>query len=177
MQRHFYATANDLLPIFEWVEKKHELTYNLTGLFESSRLAPIYHGIELPSLHLPAPYPSATGCPCYLVTLRATPVLVRKVPQNRGGVRFAVDQLLNPDSIILQHGGLFGSNVLLYGRVGTVSINPVATKLHRVFSSAITKHFRRIQSFWVGPEAAGLLSAGYRLTIGAKAAHECDLVP
>lgn len=175
MPRHFYATAADLLPVFERVENNLEVAYNLTGLFESSLLTPFFRGVELPTLRLPAPGPNAIAGPSYLVTLKVAPVNVREVKQNRGGVCFALDQLINPDSILFQHGGSFGSNVLLHGRVGTVSKTPTAAKLQRAYFSAISKSFRHIKAFWVGAEAEGLLVAGHRLTIGANSPPEYDL--
>lgn len=174
-QRHFFATGRDLVPVFDLVESKHDMSYTLCGLFESREIASIRAGRELPSLHSPAQHPSASTCPQYLVTAAGAPIAIREVPQRAGGVRYAVDQLANPESITIQPGALYPPDVLLYGRVATVSETPFARQLQRAFASAIAKCFERVRAFYVGPEAHGLWLSGYRLTQSAQSPHEYDL--
>jgi hypothetical protein len=92
-------------------------------------------------------------------------------------MRYAVDELINPDSITLSHGGFSSPEVLLYGRVSTASVSAVAKALYSAYANAIAKQFVRIQAFWVGPQAAEFLRKGCRLTIGAHSPKEYDLVP
>ena len=54
-------------------------------------------------------------------------------------------------------------------------INPTSMELLNLFARAIRRQFKRIKSFFVGPEAEQLLDAGYRLTHGVNTAKECDL--
>jgi hypothetical protein len=119
--------------------------------------------------------PNAIACPSYLVTLAGAAVRIREAPQQGGGVRYAVDQLINPDSIAFSHGGFPSAEILLYGRVGAVSDSAVAKELFRAFSSAISKEFVRLKAFWVGPQADELLRQGCRLTMGANSPTEYDL--
>jgi len=175
MQRQFFATADDLLPVFERVESKHELAYTLTGLLASSKLSAVYSGSAIPTLRSPAPHPKAICGPQYLVTPSQAVVSIHDVPQMEGVIRYAVDQLNNPDSITIQHGGIFCSNVLLCGRIGSASDTSFAKALHRAFASAIAKHFSRTQSYYVGPHATALLRQGWRLTIGADSPPEYNL--
>lgn len=177
MQRHFYATADDLLPIFERVESKHDLSYTLTGLLYSPVLTQVRSGAQMTSLRSPAPHRDASCGPQYLVTPAEAIVHIRDVPQHSGGVRYAVDQLINPDSITVQHGGFFRPDVLLYGRVGTVSASDFSRRVYRAFSAAVAKQFVRVRSFYVGPQAHALLGQGCRLTIGDDSPAEYDLVP
>jgi hypothetical protein len=44
MLRHFYATAEDLLPVFERIDSKRSLNYTLTGLLESPKLITVAKG-------------------------------------------------------------------------------------------------------------------------------------
>ncbi len=132
-------------------------------------------GTDIPTLRDVMEAPNAIACPSYLVTLEGTKVQIREVPQQSGGIRYAVDQLINPDSITFSHGGFFSPEILLYGRVATVSDSAVAKKLFRAFSSAIAKEFIRIKGYWVGPQANGLLRKGCRLTMGAHSPKEYDL--
>ena len=176
-QRHFFATRDGLFPVIAAFEAKESVKYVLTGLHRSSDLTVYDSGREIATLDMPAPHPNAICGYNYLVALENDTVKIRSCPQNSGGIRYAVDQLVNPRTIAVLHGGLFRPGVLLYGRVGTVSDDPVALRLYRRFSSVLTKNFRKIRAFWVGPDAAKLLASGCRLTIGADSPTEFDLAP
>jgi len=175
MQRQFFATADDLLQVFERVEGKRHLAYTLTGLFPSPELTTVYSGATIATLRKPAPDPSATSGYTYLVTDSERRIAVRTVPQQAGGLRYAVDQLENPDSITLTPGGIYPPNVLLYGRVGTVSAASFSVDLHRAFATTIGKLFQRVKAFHVGPGAFKLWQSGHRLTIGANSPPIYDL--
>jgi hypothetical protein len=175
MLRHFFATADDLLPVLEHIDFKRSLTYTLTGLFKSPLISAVAKGVDIPTLREPAKEPNAINCPSYLVTPLDVAVQVREVPQKSGRMLYAFDQLINPDSITLSHGGFFSPELLLYGRVGTVSDSATAKALYRVFANAIAKQFVGIRAFWVGPGAAELLHQGCRLTAGAHCPKRSDL--
>jgi hypothetical protein len=175
--RYFFATADDLLPIFSRVEAKREVVYTLTGLLKSRPVDSFTRGVELPTLRRAPDCRSTVCCPAYLVTPAGAKVRVREVPQAAGGVMYAVDQLHNPDSIELNHGGRPQPGVLLAGRVATCTGTEASTGLFRAYANAIARTFTRIQAFWLGPEAQGLLAAGCRLTDSADSPPEYDLAP
>jgi hypothetical protein len=168
MQRNFFATGSDFLPVLEQVERKHPVTYLAAGLFASAELARVELGVLLTGIN----GGSDVG---YLVTPEMVEVHVRPVPQCKGGILYAVDAVANPASITLRPGCMVGANVLLAGTVGTDSTNGQSAALHRAFVGAIGKHFKRVQSYWVGPAALALLSQGARLTPSVKAPREYDL--
>lgn len=171
MKRLFFATADDLLPIFDAVELRSSLCYSIAG--NTSEPIQFTTGRSLPSLRAPAPGPAAVHCPRYLVTLATSPVKARPVGQFE--VRYVVDQLWNQDSVAFTHGGFYGDNVLLYGSVGSAHKTTAATQLHRAFGNALKKHFTRVNAFWVGPEAFQRWKQGWRLTVGANSPKEFDL--
>ena len=172
---HFFATAEDLLPVFSIVEAKRNLSYTLMDQIYSPKIVSYAHGSELPTLHSPAPSESAVNCPGYLVTDAEQSVVLRELSIYEGRRRWAVDQLENPDTTVFWHGGLYEETVFLHGRVATVSKSKLAQSLQRSFASAIKKEFVRIKAFYVGAEAAALLSAGCRLTIAKQSPREYDL--
>ena len=173
--RHFFATKDDLLPVFDAFEAKQPAKYILAGLHHAPELTVYFAGRDIATLGLPAPSANAINGYNYLVALPTDEISIRPYAQNSGGVRYAVDQLANPRTITILHGGFFADDVLLYGRVGTVSDDSVAVQLYRGFSSALTKRFERIRAFWVGPRAAELFASGCRLTIGADSPRGYDL--
>ncbi len=177
MTRYFFATAADLVPVFSRVEARWSLVYTPAGLWESRGVRAWSRGEELPSLRQPAPGRSTVQCPVYLVTPAEVAVQVREVTQVAGGKRYAVDQLVNPDSVTMCHGGSPAPGVLLAGRVGTCGGTATSEKLFQAFANALGKAFIKVKAFWVGPEARELLAAGCRLTQSADSPPEYDLVP
>jgi hypothetical protein len=173
-QRNFFATPDDLAAVFAHVERKWSLSFVLAGLFEKSQTPSYSSGTVLPTLGTPAAK-SAIECATYLVTRAGTRVNVRSVPQETGGIFYAVDQLANPDSVTLTHGGLHSPGVLIAGRVATVSSTPLAKQLQAAFSTAIGKSFTRVNAYYVGPSALELLRQGCRLTHSATSPREYDL--
>jgi hypothetical protein len=175
MQRMFFATADDLLPVFERVEKRHGLAYTLRELAESAALTKVFSGAAIPTLRAPAPAPNAICGHPYLATPADVSVLVREVPQVGGGVRYTFDQVTTPDSVEVTPGGFYRDDILLYGRVATISTTPFSKQVYRAFASAIAARFRRVRAFYVGPQAAKFWRGGCRLTIGADSPIEYDL--
>jgi len=172
---HFFATSEDLLPVLEDVERRIPIKYTLTGHLNTPHVESFESAKELPALFQPAPFQSAIACPTYLVTEAATPVTLRPFTLVSGQRQWAVDQLFNPDSVTLSPGGLFGDNVLLYGRVATAHKTAVSGRLLRAYSSAFRKHFAMVKAFRVGAQAEKLLDGGYRLTAAQQCPAEYDL--
>lgn len=175
MHRHFYALREDLLAIFGSVEAAQALRYTPMGSLDAERPNSVLSGAELPSLDAPPPADSAIAGHSYLVTLRGVEAIGRKVVLSDGGVRYAFDQLCNPDSIELLPGARHESGTLLYGRVATCSKSADSKKLLGLFTRAIGKQFRKINAFWVGPRAEEAWRQGARLTIGLSSPREYDL--
>jgi hypothetical protein len=171
----FFATPEDLLPVFSSVEARRQVVYTLMGHVSEPDVRSFSAASELPTLFGPAPADSVSAGHAYLVTDATNNVSTRELSPYRGAPRWAIDQLNNPDSAVLQHGGFFGKGVLLHGSIRTASKSAVAIGLQRAFDVAIRKHFVRVQAFYVGKQAESLLDSGYRLTFSAGAPGEYDL--
>jgi hypothetical protein len=171
----FFATADDLLPVLLGVEAKYAVVYTPFEHFYELKADHFRTARDLPTLFQPQPYESAVGGPAYLVTEAGTDVVLRQLSRYEGRDRWSVDQLANPDSTVLRHGGLFKENVLLSGEVRTAYKTRVALRLQRAFDAAIRKHFVKIQAFYLGPAAEGLLDSGCRLTAAEQCPPEFDL--
>jgi hypothetical protein len=175
MQRHFYAMGKDLLTVCGTVESKRSLRYTEMGLLKVPPTTFVKSETDLSIAASTAHgLPGSSGFR-YLVTIEGSTVHVREVPQNSGGTRYAVDQLVNPDSMELATSALHPSNILVYGRVATASDSALSKNLYAAFSRAIERHFRRVDTAWVGPEAEAAWRHGTRLAIGAFSPAEYDL--
>jgi len=164
----FYATADDLLPVLLSVEARHSVVYTLKGPYLRAESGSFPLGSGSAHSLPPQPYESSVCGPTYLVTEAGTDVILRPVTPYEGKDRWAIDQLANPDSTVLRHGGLFGENILLAGEIRTAYKTKVATRLQRAFDTEIRKHFVKIGAYYVGPAAEVLLDSGYRLTAAAE---------
>ena len=170
----FFAADRDLIPVLQAVESRGPLKYVLVGYFDTEDLQTFPQGAELPNLGK-ATSESAVNNESFLVSHPELPIGMRRVHGLGNIDRFSVDQLANPDSVILTPGGMWNQDVLLYGRVATVSQTEVAQDLMRRFASAIRKQFIKINAFYVGPKARELFDAGKRLTIAAQSPRDFDL--
>jgi hypothetical protein len=119
---------------------------------------------------------SAVACDSFLVSDKNISIVSRKLSDFNGVERFAFDQLKNENTIVFSPGGVWEKNILLNGRVSTVSEHEVSTRLMKRFGSAIRKKFIKVKAFYVGEEALEMLKHGKRLTIAAQSPIEFDLV-
>jgi hypothetical protein len=110
----------------------------------------------------------------YLIGKREFEPRAQAVPQRNGGTKYAVDQVENPQTIVIHCGGLTGER-LVAGQVGTASDSDESKELFELFSKLIRARFERIKSYYVGPDAAKLLDSGTRLTPTAKSPETYDL--
>jgi len=95
--------------------------------------------------------------------------------QKDGSTSYVVDQLINPDSVIITAVGVRTPDVLLHGRVATASNLPQSQELMKLFASAFRKRFRKVKAFWIGNHALVQLERGTRLTMAVDSPSEFDL--
>jgi len=170
----FFALKEDILPVLEAAERVGPLKYVRMGNFLTPDFKEVSHGAEIPDLGK-ATMETASGSESYLVTEHEVAVHVRHITTPAGVKRYLLDQLFNPDTVTFTPAGIWNDDVVLHGRVATVSDSPIAQELMKRFSKAIRKHFTKVNAFWVGREALALLKAGKRLTISAKSPRDFDL--
>jgi hypothetical protein len=171
---HFFATKRDLEAVIRAAESRRSLKYTAAGMFDTPEIPAFMSGLLLPSLGF-APSGDNNAEPFWLITDADTKVEVEIVPQRRGGTRYGVDPGLNPKSVVIWPGGVFDNSCLIAGQIGTGIINPASLDFLNLFGREFRQRFKRIRSFFVGPEAEQLLDAGYRLTTSVQSPRECDL--
>jgi hypothetical protein len=112
----------------------------------------------------------------YLVIDAGVEVRFESVLQRKGGVHYFVNQLLNPTSITFLTGGLYENRFLICGHIGTISEHPQSIELYKAFKKALTKGFKTVGNYRVGPEALRLMDQGVRMiTMGVDEPPEYDL--
>ena len=173
-QLQFFATKNDLLPVLESVEQKMALKYALTEHRPVDRAEIFLSVRDLPNLGV-ATHESASSCNQFLVVAKEKDIYPRALPAFQGKPRFAFDQLENPETVVLNPGGWWKGDILLYGMVGTASDHPSSLNLMKLYASAIRKQYTKIKGYYVGAEAQDALKAGKRLTIAAQSPPQFNL--
>ncbi|WP_121812160.1 hypothetical protein [Mucilaginibacter kameinonensis] len=177
-QLMFFATFDDIKGIIEDVEAAEHLKSYLTGSFETEDRVEYRSLLSVPDLGKTDKGDWMTSNN-YLIIPRGASLKVEIVPQRKGGVRYYVSQPLNSESIVIKFGGIYTSkpNVLIAGRMGTVSQEAFSLRLYNLFASKIKKKFKKkIGMFYFGPEATLLLKDGWRLVTNEQAPRESDFV-
>jgi hypothetical protein len=170
----FFATTADIISVLSALELAEPLQYTTAGLFYTNRPQNYLSYAGVPDFGRTT-HPNAVGNPMYLLSNRVVQIKVRDVPQKSGGVLFAIDQLENPDSIVLCPGGWYSDDVILYGMMGTISNSAESKRLYIFVAKALRSHFTKEQEFLIGSQAREAWNAGVRLTIGASSPLEFDL--
>jgi hypothetical protein len=172
----FFADLADMEPILRKVESSLNIHYFKTGMFDSREI-PHYESIfDAPNLGT-----TLSGdwnrVDSYLVMPEDTLLEIRDSPQRAVGVRYAVDQSANKRSIELKLGGIYKveGNILVAGRIATISEGEFSLNVYKLFSSLIKKEFKRIGAFYVGKRAEEKLRTGWRLVTNDKSPKAYDL--
>ena len=169
-----FCAYGDLVSVFGDVEASVDLSYTRTGLFAEAKRPTFRSGKELPDLGISQAGETSRE-PSYLVWRAGVSPIVRPVAQKAGGTLYAVDQSLNPSSIVLKPGGVYADQCVIAGQLGTICEDEESVELYGKFATAIQDRCQRIGAYWLGPEAVSLLRAGRRLTIGINASTALDL--
>jgi hypothetical protein len=169
----FFATRDDLLSVLHPLEQDIQLRYTLAGMFDSPNLVEFRAASEIPSIGY-ASSAESSQCDRCLISLASVPVLLRPVPQRKGGVRYAVDQLMNKSTVVLCPGGEW-NRAIIAGQLGTVASSGEEKRIMKLVSSSMRAHFSRVRAFLVGPQASGKLDNGWRLTSGIQSPASHDL--
>ena len=166
----------DIEEILKNIESMADVKYYKTGLFSSYDF-PVFDSI----LNVPNVGIVFTGdwnrIDNFLILKKHTQLNVRNVPQRTGDVKFAVDQLINTNSIEIKLGGIYSEkeNIIVAGRVSTVSDDKDSEELFKLYTKKIKKEFKKIGPFYVGKKAENKLNSGWRLVTNEKLSKEHDL--
>jgi len=173
-QIHFFALKDDILLILDTIEHDAQLQYVRMGQFSNlNGVDSFKKGVNIPHLG-EASTDSASSGQAFLLAKDLSKINVRPIKVGSES-RYAIDQLINQDTVVISPGGAWGADCVISGRVSTVSDSIEAQWLMRRFSSAFKKHFSKVKAFYVGPQALILLNSGKRLTASEQSPKEYDL--
>jgi len=161
-----FATADDLRLLVQEVEAARAIHFGRSGLLDVEAVP-----LRQTLVSSDAPLEGEM----YLVQDRESPFTSSAVPQRGGGMKYSVSQLENPRSVSIRCGRRIGEEYLSPGHIGTISSDPASLDLFDLFRRAAAKHFTRVNSYWLGPDAERMLDAGAKLAVSPKTPAEYDL--
>ena len=198
---HLFGTTQDLLLLAKQAEGVTPMKYVRKGI-TTTTAQEFSRAIEIPNFGK-ALSPSATACDSFLVSNPTTPTRARRLkgitqeelrtpsvtlsgkdfrldrslwPANVAGPdRLVIDQLENPDIVVLAPGGNWDETTLLAGSIGTASETEEAIRIMKIFETAVKALFVSIKAFFVGANAQELLKRGARLTSALQSPKQLDL--
>jgi hypothetical protein len=174
-QTHFFATRADLEPVLQLIESNRPLTYALIRLYKTPDYESYDSLLRLDRLGTSSSGQHNLGDD-FLIVERNNDIRIRSVIQREGGIHYFVDQEFNPKSICFRPGGIYERNNLVSGRIGTASDDSDSLELYKTFAKAVTKGFKKVGNYKVGPEALILMNQGMRMvTMGVDEPPEYDL--
>lgn len=171
----FFATRADLLTVLESVGSTAPLKYVQCVHVASAKLQEFRSPEDIPSLGV-STSDSAISSDSFLVCGRDQEVHKREI-QTPTALSYSVDQINNPDSVVLTPAGIRGDGYILHGRVSSASDSAMSKSLMKRFHAAFKAQFQKVNAFYVGREARLLQHAGRRLTISTQSPREFDLIP
>lgn len=174
MRIEFFAVKSDLLAVLGDLGTMRAVKYTVMNGYARPEVAEWVSGADIPNLGY-ADGAQASSCTSFLITGVDARVNLRRIVQYDKTARFDVDQLINPDSIVLNPGGEWKGHTIIAGRFATASNSPASRSLMGLARRTIKKHFTRVRAFWVGPEALTYLRSGKRLTIAEQSSPIYDL--
>lgn len=175
MDFKLFLIRHDIEAIIDLAESQCELQYTESGLFESADVKYYTSMIDVPGLGLNFTGKYITGL-SLIACHRGTAVNVSTIQQKHGGYLYSIDQSCNPDSVIIQPGGVFQGIYIIRGGIGTTSDTKKSLELYNLFRSAASKICIKVKGWHIGPAAYALSNSGHRLiTMHAQQDPKYDL--
>jgi hypothetical protein len=173
-QLMFFTLLTDIEKSIRDFESEIDSQYYKTGLLDSKNV-PKYNSIlDVPNVGF-----STSGdwnrIDSYLIIKKLTSLKIRDVQQRTGEIKFSVDQMSNPKSIELKLGGIYKENIIVAGRIATISEDLDSLELFKSLTNKIKKQFKKIGVFYVSKSAEEKLKIGWRLVTNENSPKEYDL--
>lgn len=164
----FFATPTDIVPVLRKFESSEPLKF-----VEMGNLTTPNREIYLESADIPEPgvstHETGASSKAYMVSLRDAKNNMHAFVGRKGEKRWSLDNSDNADTVVLTLAGLWKTGTLLPGNMSTLHETPPAQQLMKGFLGALKQEgFTKIEDWWLGREALGMLKAGRRLTTTAE---------
>ncbi|MFC2250028.1 hypothetical protein ACETRX_10420 [Labrys portucalensis] len=177
----FFSTQSDISPVITSLEKDSGVIFVRSGHYDIMD-PPVLSSKDLSNVGIATSETASTSI-SYLIMPSNSKIISREYisedPMTFGRKQWSVYNGFNEDSVEMTLAGIWEGKVLLPGSVKTMHNTPFAQMVIRKFASLLKQaQFKKIQSWWLGPEALQMLRAGKRLsTTAVQSPPDYDLRP
>jgi len=162
-QIFFYGLEIDLRDILKHIEQNFEVKYIKVGLLDYTPDT-IDSFLDTENTIGVSLYKDWNQVDKYMIIPKTEEVEIRNVPQKRGGLKYAIDQMKNPNSIIFYSGGVYNESFIIASKIGTISQTEFSKKIFKSVSSYIKKGFQKEGAFYISDESLKKQKQGVILT-------------
>lgn len=173
-QIFFYGLKEDLIKIIKSIELNFSVKYVEAGLkdkhpFCVSDLIENINNIGFTD------YGDWNHNEKYLILPKDKDLIIESIPQRKGGIKYAIDQKENNESIVIFLGGNYQNKAIIASKIGTISVTDFSNNIFKFVSAYIRKEFKNINGFYISDNALKESEKGIRLTTDANNGLEYDL--
>ena len=175
-QAFFYGSNEDIRELLKNIESVQKFKYDQSGLFDEHELRSFESLAGIDDIGI-AISGDNIQCAGYLVSMPEDEIQIRTIPQRKGGIKYAVDQKENPNTIIFCPGGEFSNeSAIIEGRISTAYDNVQSIGIYNLFLKHLKKLFNKHGGSYVGKGAHQLYKTDWRLTQNISSPVGYDLV-
>lgn len=173
---HFYCEFDEITEILKSFQEDNKVKFLPMGLYLKEELSEETTDIFTIPEFGNITHPDVVHAMTILAIPEDLDLIIREVPQRKGGVRFAIDMSANPVGITIGIGGYFGKEVLLPGRITTAKDSDFSKETLSYLGKEIRKKFKKkVGAYYISPKAIQAYNNGVRLVRNAKLPIEFDL--
>jgi len=174
-QIFFYGLKEDFIEIFKSVESSFNIKYAQAGLFDDKVSVSSVRSLVTSDDIDDVEYGDWNNNKKYLLLPKENDIQIRSIPQKKGGIKYAVDQMKNEDSVVFYIGGIYKDNAVIASKIATISNTEFTKSILKYLTAYIKKNFDNINGFYVSPKALKESEKGLRLTTDINASLDYDL--
>lgn len=171
---HFFLNRESLLDVFLECEKDATFHYIKIGPRDESAKDDYSSIVEIPNLGI-SPHGTSPLDPRYLLLPKESVAVSREIKLNSSGSVYVIDQLQNPDSLVVSFGGRHSPTEQVAGSVTTAKGGPFSYGLLKKILVEVRKMSTLKKSFWVDTSSLQEAKNGTRLTTDVRGPKEYDL--
>ncbi len=169
-----YATFNDLVEVLTCIDKDLNVKYYKSGLLNFEEIKE-YNSLISCNEIFKAKFGESIMCDSFIIVDKNSEVGIREVAQYKNGIKYAIDQKINPFSVVLRPGGIFDeARGVIEGEISTMHLNDISIDLFGRVASCFKKKLKKKGRYYIGEEAFKLYQDGWRLTQSIKLAADYD---
>ncbi|MFK7905006.1 MAG: hypothetical protein AB8B69_07775 [Chitinophagales bacterium] len=169
-QIFYYLQYEDLTYLLSGFYKKNDFKLVKTGLFDSPKLE--FFDVSRNDTFLRnIPFGDWVLNDKFLIIPKRRKVIIRKVKQRNGTIKYAIDGDKNPNNLYFVLGGEYKEKVIIAGSITFTHMGSFSTPAFKFLKKLFLENIKKYNGWFVSEQ----LKQGYRLTTDIRMSKEYDL--